>query len=971
MTDATRRPAHNLRMAARLRAYQRDLLDAVDPADGEVLHLVAPPGAGKTLLGLELARRNGRPALVLTPTTIIREQWREQAASLFEGEWGDNLCVSTYQSLALVRSDGVWDEAGLAAWKRELVDGGYSPAQAEAWLEDLASSHRQAYRRGVSRRAARARARVDELDDKAVANLLAPSARQRLDALVEAGVATIVLDECHHLRAHWAVVVHYLVRRLRHAGHQATLIGLTATSPSPEDRSYSRYHALLGEVDAQISVPAVVRAGHLAPDRALAWFTLPEREEARFLATSGAELAHRVAQVLLAPDGVDYLVDTVAPGLRELMEDPGCTLEPEDPRLATAVAEGFDAAPQAAATATALLHRTRDYRPTPASTLLVPLLPQLSVLETSELTGLLARYALERLLPDPARRSQWEEVRQTLSGFGVHLTDSGLRPGRSPVDLITSSSLAKDTAVIDVLRHELDALGSRLRAVVVTDAAERSAAHRALDVLTGDGRPAAPGGALRCFETLLSDEALRGLGPVLITSRHLRLASGQEELLATLRERTGLELSGQDDGVSLTVAGPGVGSAALVLAVSELMAAGRVRLVVSTRALLGEGWDCPAANTLVDLSTVTTATAVAQLRGRGARLDPSWPGKVAHYWSVVCVLPAQAGLGGGGDLGRLERKADQIWSAVPSEATPWPGGDCVPSAGGTQAVIETGLRGVLSPPQRLLLASLTAGAQHAQVACLNELTVASLGDRGIERERWLGAATGIDPDAMAPQGGSGRSARAERSGYPVEVVRIQWASALLRHGVPSSYWQAAACVVARCLSQDGGAHAHLAVLEETDNSLSVGLVDGSDGAGARFADALAALLSEPERRPRFVLEAQLLTTTANPRRPLPAWRRALARLLLQIGRLPGRSGGDGDWIALAVPSLLVRSRQEAEALVAGWTRWVGPCRLRLVRDGDDAAAYLAARGAHGPVRYLRVERGRRWVEQTVEQAQDS
>jgi len=278
---------------------------------------------------------------------------------------------------------------------------------------------------------------------------------------------------------------------------------------------------------------------------------------------------------------------------------------------------------------------------------------------------------------------------------------------------------------------------------------------------------------------------------------------------------------------------------------------------------------------------------------------------------------------------------------------------------------------VLSPPQRLLLASLTAGAQHAQVACLNELTVASLGDRGIERERWLGAATGIDPDAMAPQGGSGRSARAERSGYPVEVVRIQWASALLRHGVPSSYWQAAACVVARCLSQDGGAHAHLAVLEETDNSLSVGLVDGSDGAGARFADALAALLSEPERRPRFVLEAQLLTTTANPRRPLPAWRRALARLLLQIGRLPGRSGGDGDWIALAVPSLLVRSRQEAEALVAGWTRWVGPCRLRLVRDGDDAAAYLAARGAHGPVRYLRVERGRRWVEQTVEQAQDS
>lgn len=63
MTDATRRPAHNLRMAARLRAYQRDLLDAVDPADGEVLHLVAPPGQARLSLawswpGATVARRS-------------------------------------------------------------------------------------------------------------------------------------------------------------------------------------------------------------------------------------------------------------------------------------------------------------------------------------------------------------------------------------------------------------------------------------------------------------------------------------------------------------------------------------------------------------------------------------------------------------------------------------------------------------------------------------------------------------------------------------------------------------------------------------------------------------------------------------------------------------------------------------------------------------------------------------------------
>ena len=125
--------------------------------------------------------------------------------------------------------------------------------------------------------------------------------------------ATIVLDECHHLKAHWAIVVHYLVRRLKRAGLSPTLIGLTATEPSGEDRSARRYRALLGDVDAEVPVPAVIRAGHLAPCRQLAWFTLPSPEETTFLTTAGEELHHRVGELLLSPDGIDYLLEVVAP----------------------------------------------------------------------------------------------------------------------------------------------------------------------------------------------------------------------------------------------------------------------------------------------------------------------------------------------------------------------------------------------------------------------------------------------------------------------------------------------------------------------------------------------------------------------------------------------------------------------------------------------------------------------------------
>ena len=47
------------------------------------------------------------------------------------------------------------------------------------------------------------------------------------------------------------------------------------------------------------------------------------------------------------------------------------------------------------------------------------------------------------------------------------------------------------------------------------------------------------------------------------------------------------------------------------------------------------------------------------------RLDASWPGKVAHTWSVTCLLPAGAGLVSSTDLDRLRRKADSTWSVAP------------------------------------------------------------------------------------------------------------------------------------------------------------------------------------------------------------------------------------------------------------------------------------------------------------------
>ena len=67
-----------------LRRYQRLALDAFERerAGRRTTHVLAPPGAGKTVLGLEIARRRGARALVLCPNTAVQAQWLASRAAL-------------------------------------------------------------------------------------------------------------------------------------------------------------------------------------------------------------------------------------------------------------------------------------------------------------------------------------------------------------------------------------------------------------------------------------------------------------------------------------------------------------------------------------------------------------------------------------------------------------------------------------------------------------------------------------------------------------------------------------------------------------------------------------------------------------------------------------------------------------------------------------------------------------------------
>ena len=61
------------------RDYQQKVLDNANKhLLDKKIHIVAAPGSGKTVLGLELIRRLGAPALVLSPSVSIKQQWGDR-----------------------------------------------------------------------------------------------------------------------------------------------------------------------------------------------------------------------------------------------------------------------------------------------------------------------------------------------------------------------------------------------------------------------------------------------------------------------------------------------------------------------------------------------------------------------------------------------------------------------------------------------------------------------------------------------------------------------------------------------------------------------------------------------------------------------------------------------------------------------------------------------------------------------------
>lgn len=91
-----------------LRSYQQRLLNYVKKHPQQsTYHFIAPPGSGKTILGLAILGELQRKTLILVPSLLLKEQWKETAESFFnipvsmDLSTPKQITITTYQTAYL------------------------------------------------------------------------------------------------------------------------------------------------------------------------------------------------------------------------------------------------------------------------------------------------------------------------------------------------------------------------------------------------------------------------------------------------------------------------------------------------------------------------------------------------------------------------------------------------------------------------------------------------------------------------------------------------------------------------------------------------------------------------------------------------------------------------------------------------------------------------------------------------------
>ncbi|RSC92725.1 DEAD/DEAH box helicase family protein [Tenacibaculum singaporense] len=210
-------------------------------------HIVAPPGSGKTILGIEIIKRIGKKTLILAPTLTIRNQWEDRLQNFFTPD-----CNFTQISFDIKQPSDI---------TFSTYQGLHSFYKSFETKEDYYNFFK------------------------------------------EHQIEVLLLDEAHHLKNEWWKCLYDLKEQ-----HMQTVVALTATPPYDSDNSeIQKYFKLCGEIDDEIVVPDLVKEHNLCPHQDLVFLSKPEDQEINFITDFRLKIAQFVTDILKDEEFISFL----------------------------------------------------------------------------------------------------------------------------------------------------------------------------------------------------------------------------------------------------------------------------------------------------------------------------------------------------------------------------------------------------------------------------------------------------------------------------------------------------------------------------------------------------------------------------------------------------------------------------------------------------------------------------------------
>ena len=578
------------------RSYQQRVLDELAThLEDDHLHVIAPPGSGKTILGLEVALRLNKPTLIFAPTIAIRNQWIKRFTELFlqsdeVPSWISSdikkpnfLTVSTYQGLF----------AACSGIKEQIED-----EENEEELEEEFSESKARF------------------SSKEASVLIARLKKQ--------GIGTIIVDEAHHLKNAWWKSLNELKHHL-----SPTIVGLTATPPY--DVSYTewkRYLDLNGPVDEEISVPELVVEGDLCPHQDYVYLSSPTAEENVKL----VEYRNRIEQLFESIKS-DSTLKQIFSNL-PIFTNPEKELEWIYSNLE-----------QYSATIIFLNSIGVEISPTNLEVIGDSKI-EIPALDYEWLEILLKFYLYSTADFLQGNEEHREALLNRLKRNGaIERKNITLRSVEKRRKLL-SSSLSKLESVNKIAEFESEQLDESLRMVILTDYIRKEYLVNSAENFL----PINKIGVLPIFEKLRRNVGL---------DKSIGVLTGSIVIIPTIIVPKFEHICSQHGINSITTSYLPYDSAFtqirnsdklkhhIVHIITHLFEEGHIRILIGTKSLLGEGWDAPAINSLILASFVGSYVLSNQMRGRAIRKLTSDNNKTGNIWHLACA-----------DLGETEGGVD-------------------------------------------------------------------------------------------------------------------------------------------------------------------------------------------------------------------------------------------------------------------------------------------------------------------------